>query len=164
MNGDFDPLRVLRVFLAHGVQFIVIGGIAGRAWGSPTITNDLDVCYERSAANCAALAEALRELKATLRGAPAGIPFQLDARSIRMGDSFTFETDAGPVDCLGTPAGTMGYPDLLKSSSAVDFDSDLRVSICSLDDLMRMKRTAGRAKDRVELEILAAVKEERERT
>lgn len=94
----------------------------------------------------------------------AGIPFQLDARSIRMGDSFTFETDAGPVDCLGTPAGTMGYPDLLESSSAVDFDSDLRVFICSLDDLMRMKRTAGRPKDRVELEILSAVKEERERT
>lgn len=118
----FDPFQALRVLTAHGVRFVVVGGFAGRAWGSPTITNDLDVCYERSRENLDRLAAALRELGATLRGAPAGLPFQLDARSLRAGDSFTFETSAGALDCLGTPAGTNGYADLAGSGVGIDVD------------------------------------------
>lgn len=150
------------MLVAHDVRFIVIGGLAGRALGSPTITNDLDICYERSALNYNALANALNELEASLRGAPTGLPFQLDAKSLKLGDSFTFETVAGPLDCLGTPAGTAGYSDLLKNATEYDMDN-LPVMIASLDDLLRMKRAAGRPKDRVEIEILSALKEEREK-
>jgi hypothetical protein len=162
MITRFDPLRAMKVLLAHDVRFIVIGGLAGRALGSPTITNDLDICYERSAVNYNALADALKELEASLRGAPAGLPFQIDARSLEMGDSFTFETVAGPLDCLGTPAGTAGYEDLLENATEYDMDS-LPVMVASLDDLLRMKRAAGRPKDRIEIEILSALKEEREK-
>ena len=159
----FDALRGLRELVANGVRFVVIGGIAGRAWGSTTITNDLDICYERSKGNHQALATALRKLEATLRGAPAGLPFVLDDRTLAMGDSFTFETVAGSLDCLGTPSGTSGYADLIKNATEVDLEDDLRVAICSLDDLIRMKRAADRPKDRIEVEILVAVKEEREK-
>ena len=163
MNTLFDPLLVLRTLVAHQVRFLIVGGFAGTLWGSPSITVDLDICYERSTPNYDALVAALRELGATLRGAPDGIPFQLDARSIRMGDSVTFKTVAGPLDCLGTPSGTSGYADLRKNAAAFDLAPDLRVDVCSLDDLMRMKRAASRPKDRIELEILAAVKEEIEK-
>jgi hypothetical protein len=160
---QFDALRALRVLVSHRVRFVVIGGIAGRAWGSPTITNDLDICYQRNKANHEALAAALHDLDATLRGAPPGLPFLLDERTITMGDSFTFDTTAGPLDCLGTPSGTNGYPDLMKNATEIQLDDDLRVAVCSLDDLIRMKRAASRPKDRIELEILAAVKEEIEK-
>jgi hypothetical protein len=162
-SREFDALRALRVLKSHGVRFLVIGGIAGRAWGSPTITKDLDICYERNKANHQALAAALRELDATLRGAPTGLPFILDERTITMGDSFTFETTVGPLDCLGTPSGTNGYADLMKNATEIELDEDLRVAVCSLDDLIRMKRAAARPKDRIEVEILTAVKEEIER-
>jgi hypothetical protein len=160
---DYDPFRALRALMAHQVHFIVVGGIAGRAWGSPTITNDLDICYERTEENHRVLAAALQDVGATLRGASADLPLILDERTFAMGDSFTFETSVGPLDCLGTPSGTTGYADLAKNAAEIDLDDDLRVRVCSLDDLIRMKRAAGRPKDRVELEILAAVKEERER-
>jgi hypothetical protein len=163
MTVTFDALGALRTLVEHGVRFVVIGGIAGRAWGSTTVTHDLDVCYQRNADNYEALAAALRTLGATLRGAPAGLPFLLDARTIRMDDSFTFDTSAGSLDCLGTPSGTGGYADLVKNATEVELDADLRVSVCSLDDLIRMKRAAGRPKDRIEIEILSAVKEEREK-
>jgi hypothetical protein len=163
MTVTFDALGALRTLVEHGVRFVVIGGIAGRAWGSTTVTHDLDVCYQRNADNYEALAAALRALGATLRGAPAGLPFLLAARTIRMGDSFTFDTSAGSLDCLGTPSGTGGYADLVKNATEVELDVDLRVSVCSLDDLIRMKRAAGRPKDRIEIEILSAVKEEREK-
>lgn len=159
----FDALRGLRELVANGVRFVVIGGIAGRAWGSTTITNDLHICYERSKQNHQALAAALRKLEVTLRGAPPGLPYLLDERTIAMGDSFTFDTVAGGLDCLGTPSGTAGYGDLMKNATEIDLEDDLRVAICSLDDLIRMKRAAGRPKDRIEVEILTAVKEEREK-
>lgn len=158
----FDPFRVVRALLARHVKFVIIGGVAGRAWGSPAITNDLDICYERSRPNLAALAATLHELGATLRGAPDDLPFQLDAKTFAMGDSFTFETVAGWVDCLGTPSGTTGYQDLVQNAVDVTVD-DVTFKVVSLDDLLRMKRAAARPKDRVAVEILSALREERER-
>lgn len=163
MTHDFDAIGAFRVLLRHGVRFVVIGGVASRRWGSPIITQDTDICYERSRANHEALAAALKEMQATLRGAPKDVPFQLDARTLAFGDSFTFDTTAGALDCLGTPSGTGGYADLAKNATPVELDDGVTVDICSLDDLMRMKRAANRPKDRMHLEILAAVKEEREK-
>ncbi len=156
----FDPFRALRALLARGVKFVVIGGVAARAWGSPSHTNDLALCYERSKPNLEALAATLRELGAQLRGAPDGLPFQLDAKTLAMGDAFTFSTEAGWIDCLGTPSGTSGHKDLVANASDMHAD-DLTFKVASLDDLIRMKRAAGRPKDRIEIEILTALKEER---
>jgi hypothetical protein len=160
MTAVFDPHLALRTFNSHQVSFVVIGGFASVLWGSPSFTYDLDLCYERSAQNHEALARALRELHATLRGAPAGLPFLLDAKTIAMGDCFTFDTIAGAVDCLGTPSGTEGYRDLSRNASEVDLGEGLRIRIVSVDDLIRMKKSAARAKDIGELKILAAIKEE----
>ncbi|HYR27701.1 MAG TPA: hypothetical protein VEU30_04505 [Thermoanaerobaculia bacterium] len=160
--SKFALVRALDALVRNGVRFIIIGGVAGRAWGSPSMTDDLDICYDRRPDNLEALVRALVELKATLRGAPAGLPFQLDARTLRAGDSFTFDTIAGSFDCLGTPTPTTGYDELLVNATEVEIEN-LRVLVCSLDDLIRMKRAANRPKDRIELEILAAVKEEREK-
>ena len=163
MNPDFDPRLPLRVLLAHDVRFVIIGGIAGVLLGSPSLTFDLDICYERDKQNLEALAGALTELKATLRGAPPDLPFLLDAKTLQMGDSFTFDTIAGSLDCLGTPSGTTGYTELMKNASEVVVDGDLHVMVTSIDDLLRMKRAAGRAKDLLAVEILSALKEERDK-
>ena len=163
MIKPFDPNGILRVLARHEVRFILIGGLAGSSLGSPTITVDLDICYERERSNYPPLVRALQELRVSLRGAPPGLPFQLDERTIELGDSFTFNTPFGPFDCLGTPSGTTGYSDLLRNATELTIDADTHILVCSLDDLMRMKRAANRPKDRIELEILAAVKEEREK-
>jgi hypothetical protein len=158
----FDPIRALKVLARHGVRFVIIGGYAGRFWGSNTITNDLDICYARDKKNFEALASALRELGARLRGAPSDVPFLLDAKTLEAGDHFTFETNAGNLDCLGTPQGSQGYLDLIQGATAMDLEG-IRVSVLALEDLIRLKRAAGRPKDRVELEILGALREEIEK-
>ncbi|HEV8639326.1 MAG TPA: hypothetical protein VG370_34390 [Chloroflexota bacterium] len=158
-EAPFDPSRLIGVLLEHGVSFVVIGGVAGNLLGSPTVTHDLDVCYERSRANLEALAAALRGLRAERRGVDAGLPVPLDARGLLLGDSFTFATDAGPLDCLGTPSGTGGYADLARKAARFRL-GELEFQVVSLDDLIRMKRAAGRAKDRIELEILGALRDE----
>ncbi len=164
MTG-FDPDAILRALDAHGVRFVVVGGLAGNLRGTPDVTNDLDICYARDGENLERLAAALNGLDARLRGpgVPDDIPFVIDALSLRHGDTFTFSTSAGAFDILGTPSGTTGYEDLDAGASSIDLGTGLVVRVASLDDLMRMKRAAGRPKDLIQLEHLGALREEIER-
>ena len=162
-NGGFDAEAIVRILQRNQVEFVVIGGIAGQLWGSPTITQDLDICHAREKTNLEHLAAALRELNARLRGVKEDVPLRLDARTLFNGDSFTFTTDFGALDCLATPSGTSGYADLTQAAEAMPVGGGLRVFVCSIDDLVRMKRAAGRTKDRLELEHLGALRDERDR-
>lgn len=38
--APFDPAGILRVLDDHGVDFVLIGGVAARLHGSPTLTED----------------------------------------------------------------------------------------------------------------------------
>ena len=155
----FDPLRTLRTLIDHRVRFVLIGGYAGALRGSPIITGDVDICYARDDENLHRLAAALQALESRLRGAPPDVPFQLDAAMLRAGDHFTFTTTAGSLDCLGTPAGTEGFTDLDASATDEDLDG-LVVRVPSLDDLIRMKRAAGRPVDLIAVEWLSALRDE----
>lgn len=157
----FDPLALLTLLDDYDVEFVVIGGVAASALGSPLVTSDLDICYARHEENLRRLANALQEVHARLRGAPDDVPFQLDAETIYRGDHFTFQTDIGPLDILGTPAGTTGFEELSANAILIDLDG-LRIPISSLEDLVRMKEAAGRPKDRIALENLGALRDELE--
>jgi hypothetical protein len=158
----FDPLRALRTFNDRQVKYVVIGGYASSILGAPIITNDIDVCYERTPENMERLAGALRELHATLRvaGVDEDRPFILDGRTLAAGDSFTFRSDAGDLDILGTPSGTGGFRDLDAGATSYDLGEGLIVRVVSLDDLIRMKEAASRPKDQAHLHVLAALKEQ----
>lgn len=159
MRPAFDPSRAFKTLARSGVRFVVIGGFAGRIRGSPTVTNDVDICHARDRANLERLAAALAGLHARLRGVSEDVSFRLDARTLEAGDHFTFVTDAGNLDCLGLPAGSGGYEDL--ASSATEFEVEgTGILVASLEDLIRMKRAAGRPKDRIEIEVLRALQEE----
>jgi hypothetical protein len=156
----FDPVHILRRLNAHGVRYVLIGGLAAKAHGSPTLTVDIDICYARDRDNLEKLAAVLGELGTVLRGAPRDLPFHPDRRTLERGDAFTLTTDYGDLDILGTPAGVSGFEELHANAEVADLDAGLMVRIASLDDLIRMKRATGRPKDRVELEILGALRDE----
>lgn len=155
----FDPLDLVERLAVHDVAYVLVGGIAGRLLGSVTVTNDLDICYDRTPDNLERLAELLGVLQATLRGAPEDLPFRLDAETLRAGDTFTFETTLGALDLIGTPSGTSGYEELRANATEYDLGG-FSVWVCSLEDLMRMKAATSRAKDRIELEVLGALRDE----
>jgi hypothetical protein len=159
---SFEPVHAMQVLFEHDVRFVVIGGVAGATHGSPSVTQDLDICYERSPDNIEHLVAALRSIHAKLRGVDDDVRFSLHADTIAAGDHFTFVTDLGDLDCLGIPAGTLGYDDLVRNAVNIDLDG-FAVSVASVDDLIRMKRAAGRPRDLAELEILGALRDELER-
>jgi hypothetical protein len=160
----FDPIGALEVLQRHDVRFVIIGGIAGRLWGSPTMTDDVDICYDRDPANLDRLAAALIDLGARLRGVDDDVPFLLDALTLAKGQNFTFTTAFGSLDVLGLPAGVKDFNELDVNARVFDLGEGVVVPVCDIDDLIRMKRAAGRPKDRIELEILSAVREEHDRT
>jgi hypothetical protein len=77
-----------------------------------------------------------------------------------MGDDFTFNTDAGPLDCLGSPAGSGGYGALERAATVKHLGDGLDVKVAAIEDIMLMKKAAGRPKDLIELEILGKLREE----
>ena len=77
------------------VAFIVIGGMAAVAQGATYVTADLDLCYQRHPQNYQRLSQALHPFNPRLRGAPADLPFVLDAATLRAGFNFTLMTDVG---------------------------------------------------------------------
>lgn len=155
--GDFDPRPLLDVLVAHEVDFVLIGGLAAIVHGSARATFDLDIAYGRADDNLERLSVALQELGATLRGAPADLPFRPDAETLRRGLNFTFATRSGSLDVLGEPAGAPPYAELRRRAS-LERISGVSVRVSSIDDLIAMKEAAGRPHDKAtaaELRLLS---------
>jgi hypothetical protein len=157
--ADYRPDRVVDLLGRHDVRYVLIGGLAAVTRGAPLVTQDVDVCHAVDIENLGRLADALREVNAELRGADAGLPFVLDATTLAKGDAFTFTTNIGAIDILATPAGTSGYDDLARSADIFEMFGQ-RVLVASVDDLIRMKRAAGRTKDLLAVEELGALRDE----
>lgn len=155
----FDPRGTLAALHDAGVDLVLIGGVAARVHGSPSLTADVDICHARNRENLERLATVLRSLNARLRGAPDDLPLQLDPRTLAAGGSFTFATDLGDLDILAVPAGVEGYDELRRSAIEIDLGG-FTVHVASIDDLIRMKQAAARPKDLVEVEILGALRDE----
>lgn len=155
---DFGTL--LRALAAHQVDCVIVGGFAATAHGSAFLTVDLDIVYERSAANVDRLVAALEPLSPYLRGAPPGLPFRLDASTIARGLNFTLRTTAGDLDLLGEVSGGGTYEALMPHTEIRDV---LGVTCCfvDLETLIRLKRAAGRPKDLERIAELEALHEER---
>jgi hypothetical protein len=146
----------------HGVDFVVIGGMAGIAHGSNFVSFDLDVVYGRDRANVKRLVAALRDIGVRLRGAPVDLEFLLDERTIENGSNFTFVTPHGDFDVLGDVAGVKGFDALIEKAERLEI-SGFEVPVASIDSLIAMKRAANRPKDRNMLEEYIVIADEQHR-
>lgn len=149
----FRPTRLLQRLVEGGVDFVVIGGVAVIAQASPRLTKDLDICYSRDRANLEALGTVLVAAGARLRGVEEDLPFVADARTLQRTEILTLRTVDGDIDLLVEPAGCPRYEVLKANADGIDVDG-LPVLIASVDDLIAMKRAAGRPQDLIDLEAL----------
>jgi hypothetical protein len=154
--------EIVELLASARVDFIVVGGLAGVAHGSPRLTQDIDVVYSRAAENLQRIVEALRPHQPYLRGAPPGLPFLWDAKTLKNGLNFTLRTALGDIDLLGEIVGGGRYEDLLPHSHEVPMFGVV-ARVLDLEKLIEVKRAAGRPKDFEAIAELEAIREERTR-
>lgn len=158
--GDtaFQPRAILDALVAHGVRFVLIGGLAATVHGSPLPTEDVDVTPEGSAENLARLSGALMALGARVRaeGVEAGLALSHDAGSLAAVSVWNLTTKYGDLDLSLIPSGTTGYADLARGARSVDV-MGLAVPVASLADVIRSKQAANRPKDQRALPVLREI-------
>lgn len=146
---------MLRVFAEHGVEFVMIGGLAAAMHGSDHVTTDLDITPGRDVANVERLSAALEVLGARIRveGIEGGLAFAHDGESLLRAGVWNLTTQHGDLDLSFVPSGTEGWEDLSLHAIVVDLDGT-KVSVAALDDIIRSKEAADRPKDRLVLPSL----------
>jgi hypothetical protein len=157
-----DLRALLTPLVRHGVDFVLIGGMAGISHGSSYPSYDLDVVYARDPNNIARLVNALGEVGVRLRGASADLPFLLDAKTIENGSNFTFVTPHGDFDILGHADGMPSYKELRDAALEREI-LGLGVRVASINHLIAMKRAANRPKDRLMVEEYIVIADEQRR-
>ena len=163
MTTRFDPERVLRVLAKHDVSFVLIGGLAAVAHGSPLPTTDVDIAPDRAEENLGRLAAALTELGARIRTAdPDGVVFPVTGEFLAaQPHMLNLVTDAGDLDLTFFPAGfPSGYPQLADRSIPLVLVDGVDTQVATLDAIIESKEAADREKDRRSLPYLYALADE----
>ena len=155
---DFRALITL--LAGSSVEFIIVGGAAATAHGSSRLTEDLDIVYRRRPENVARLVAALAPHTPYPRGAPPGLPFTWDERTVSGGLNFTLITSLGALDLFGEIIGGGGYDELLPDSVSLRLYG-VECYCLGLERLIIVKRAAGRPKDWEAIAELEAISEEK---
>ena len=160
--GDDRPLDLGELFAAltrHGVDYVVIGGVATQVHGHRRTTMDLDLTPDPRAENLRRLGAALAELDARPRDTasaevevPVGDPERLAIAAIVP----PLITRHGQIHILKEPKGARPFDEMRAQALVIDLDG-CEVAIVSLDDLIRMKRAAGRPGDLDDIAVLSEV-------
>ena len=159
----FAPDELIAALADGGVEFILIGGLAVGAHGFPRATKDVDIVPGPDAENLERLASVLRQLDARNQGLgdsdPSEFPFDpLDPAQLAEGGNFLLDTRLGRLDVMqwvpGIP-GDVAFEHLARGAVATELN-DRPVRVCSREDLIAMKRTAGPPQDLVDLQELGA--------
>jgi hypothetical protein len=161
--AEFRPDRILGTLEKHGVEFVLIGGLAATAHGSPMVTRDVDITPARGPKNLERLSSALKELHARMRteSEPDGLEFDHGALLLSRLEILNLVTDAGDLDLSLSPSGTRGFEDLTRDAVRMEI-LGVSTRVASLADVVRSKEAAGRMKDLAALPTLRRLLERQE--
>jgi hypothetical protein len=154
---ELDVGEILHRLTAAGVDFVVIGGIAMILHGSSRLTRDLDIVFAPDDANLRALGKTLVELDARLRTVEQVPEFAPDHRTLANVQLLTLTTSHGWLDVHREVDGAPPYDSLRRRAERVNLNG-VQVLVAAPEDLMAMKRAAGRPIDLSDLEELDAIK------
>jgi predicted nucleotidyltransferase len=142
-----DTEKLLRLLKEHKVDFVIIGATAFPIHGYARSTLDIDIFMRPDKSNAEQVWHALKE-------------FGYDVTDITIEDllkkkilirQYAVETDIHPF------VKGINFEQIWKNKVKAKF-GDTFVYFASLDDLIKMKKAAGRAKDFEDLKILRNIK------
>jgi Nucleotidyltransferase of unknown function (DUF6036) len=151
-DAPLDGERILRALAEHGVDYVIVGGLAVQAHGHVRTTVDVDVLPRPDPSNLAKLADALNALDAAVLN-PGSERLHIDAAMLPRATLWQFATRHGSIDVLHEAPGAPSYEELRRGALNIRL-GELNVAVAGRDDLIAMKRASARA---VDLEDIAAL-------
>jgi len=151
-----DLRELFRALAEHGVDYLVIGGVAAQVHGRRRTTKDLDVTPAPDPENFERLAAALVALDArpVELGPAAATP---TAEQLRLAPVVPpLSTRHGELHVLNEVPGATAYAAMRERALSTDLDG-IALRIVGVDDLIRMKQAAGRPSDLEDIAAIAAV-------
>jgi hypothetical protein len=151
-DAPLDAEGILRALAEHGVDHVIIGGLAVQTHGHVRTTVDIDVLPRPDPSNMARLADALNALEARILN-PGSEGLTIDAKMLPRATVWQFTTRHGGIDVVHDAPGAPPFDELRERALQIRL-GDLRLSVASRDDLISMKRASARP---VDLEDIAAL-------
>lgn len=160
MPGRFDARELFAALTRHDVAYVTIGGIAIQAHGGQRLTQDLDIAIAASSENLERLASSLLELDARILG-PDGQRSRATPTAALLGssDHWCLITAHGLLDIVTLPAHLGTFDEMLARAHLTPL-GDLTVPIARREDLLEMKRAAGRPQDLADIQLLESLDDE----
>jgi hypothetical protein len=132
-----DQAQLLRALVRHGVEFVVVGGVAAQLRGWSGATADLDIAVASEEENAKRINRALAEV-GLLKGPDIG------------GLGTSFETRYGRLEIVRRADGIGRYDDWMRNASEMEVDH-LTIAVAATDDIVKSKELSNREKDRAVL-------------
>ena len=142
-----DTESLLKSLKEHKVQFVIIGATAFPVHGYSRATLDLDIFIKPETSNAEKALSALEKFGYDITDITVD---ELLTKKILI-RQYLVETDIHPY------VKGVSFDDVWKNKVKAKF-GDTFVWFASLDDLIKMKRAAGRPKDREDLKYLLKLK------
>jgi hypothetical protein len=157
-STDLDIQRIIEAFDRHGVEHLIVGGVAANLHGAIRPTGDLDALTRATRQNFDRVAGALLELGAFLRVGRLSddearkLPVVIDATMLAQSQISTWRTDAGDLDILHSipdrEGHRVGYDELATRAHEIRTDTGIVLLVAALDDIIASKEWTDRPKDR----------------
>ena len=150
---DATPLlaSVVRALREHRLEAVLIGNAAAALHGAPVTTLDFDFMFRDTPGNLIKLKRVARSLGSVILR-----PYYPISKLYRLMDE-----DRGlQVDFMPVIHGVRRFESLRSRASTMRVGKE-EFMIASLDDIIRSKKAAGRARDRAVIDILEATLREK---
>ena len=137
--------RVVQRLIEKNVEFVLVGGFAAAAHGSPLGTQDVDVCCPMTFENLSRIQSALEGLHPMHRSRP-DLPLEITPKFCEGLKNLYLKTDHCALDCLGTVLGVGDYETVRQHV----IELKLPYGVCpvlDLDTLIAAKVAMGRQHD-----------------
>ena len=155
--------RIFKSFEEKKLRYAVIGGIAVNLHGYNRLTGDLDIIISLNSQNISKFIETIKEL-----GLVPRLPVRIEdfaddtIRDSWVGEKnmkvFSVYNPSSPLEHIDVKIDRPERIDFYLKNTEIMQAGDIRIVVVSFDDLITLKKEAGRERDLVDIRALERIK------